>query len=94
MSNDLTDRTMVYFVIAHAGVAMQEGHRRLVAEGLLPADSTPIGFYGFSHFDVVEVHNTRRSEVGCWFRLRDGRVIDWRGEEQELRERELYDRKN
>lgn len=42
--------------------------------------ATPEAYYGFSAFDVAELHFHMVGQgEGLWFRLKDGRVIDWHG---------------
>ncbi len=53
--------------------------------------SSPEEFFGFSAFDIDEMHNHKHGEgTGRWFRLIDGRVYDRRGMPSDP-DRRLYD---
>ena len=54
--------------------------RRGVQMGRTTLETPVEKYFGFSVFDIDQVHHQKAGEgQGNWFRLLDGRVIDWRG---------------
>jgi len=57
---------------------MERFWRMGILGGLISDDSTPEEFFGFTVQDILCVHHRLAGvSAGTWFRLRDGRVIDW-----------------
>jgi hypothetical protein len=79
----------VFFKLGQVRQMMQNCQRNAVLRGET-SWAVPVERYlGFEAYDV-DVHNYCRGEYGLWFRLNDGRVIDWQGQNS-MRDRALYD---
>jgi hypothetical protein len=70
---------------------MQQCQKNAVLRGALTWADMVEKYLGFEAGDVLEMHQYKGADYGLWFRLRDGRVIDWQGRESE-NDRALYDR--
>ena len=59
---------------------MQKYWRLGVKMGLTTLETPVEKYFGFSAFDIVEMHHHKAGDgQGVWFRLDNGRVVDWQG---------------